>query len=111
MKRITNLGQGNTSDTLPIQNGTQQETPLPFNFAFEYAIKNVKVTRKDKLNEIHQLQTNADDVNLFRNNITKRKERTEDLLICGDGRLKGNADKTKYICTINRMQDKHIGQK
>jgi hypothetical protein len=84
---------------------------LPFNFALEYAIKNVKVTRKDKLNGAHQLQTNADDVNLFRSNINKRKKRTEDVLNCGDGGLNGKADKTKYICTINRMQDKHIGHK
>jgi hypothetical protein len=101
MKTITKFGQGNTSDTLPIQNGTQQDntlSPLPFNFALEYAIENVKVTRKDKLNETHQLQTNADYVNLFRSNITKRKKRTEDLLICGDDRLKVNADKTKYVC-------------
>jgi len=55
----------------PIQNGLQQDntlSPLPFNFALEYTIKNVKGSRKDKLNGAYQLQTNADDVNLFRNN-------------------------------------------
>jgi hypothetical protein len=49
MKTVTKLRQGNTSDTLPIQNGTQQDntlSPLLFNFALEYTIKNVKVTRK-----------------------------------------------------------------
>jgi hypothetical protein len=83
------------SDTFPIQNGPQQEntlSPLPFNFALEYAIKNVKLTSKVKLNWAHQLQTNADDVNLFRSNIKETKKSTEDLLICGDGRLKVNAD-------------------
>jgi hypothetical protein len=68
MKPIAKIGQGNMSDTFPIQNCPQQDntlSPLPFNFALEYAIKNVKVTRKDKLNEAHQLQTNADYVNLF----------------------------------------------
>jgi len=41
----------------------------------------------------------------------KTKKITEDLLICGDDGLKVNADESKYICTINRMQDKNIGQK
>jgi hypothetical protein len=64
------------SDTFPIQNGPQQDntlSPLPFNFALECAIKNVKVTRKDTLDGAHQLQTNADDVNLFRSNVNKTK--------------------------------------
>jgi len=50
------IGQENMSDTFPIQNGPQQDntlSQLPFNFALEYAIKNVKVTRKDKLNGAH----------------------------------------------------------
>ena len=41
----------------------------------------------------------------------KTKKNTEDLLICGVGGLKVNADKTKYTCTINKMQDKNIGHK
>jgi len=102
------------SDTFPIHNGPQQDntlSQLPFNFASEYAIKNVKITGEDKLNGAHQLQTNADDVNLFRSNINKTTKNTEDLLICGDGCLKVNADETKYICTIKRMQDKIISHK
>jgi len=102
------------SDMFPIQNEPQQDntlSQLPFNFVLEYTIENVKVTRQVKLNVAHQLQTNADDVNLFRSNINKTTKNTEELLIWGDGCLKVNADKPKYICTINRMQDKTIGHK
>jgi len=102
------------ADMFTIQNGPEQDnslSQLPFNFALEYAAKDVRVTREDKLNGAHQLQTNADDANSFRNNINKTTKNTEDLLICGDGCLKVNADRTKYIYTINRMQDKIIGHK
>jgi hypothetical protein len=114
MEPLAKIGEGNMSGRFPIQNGPQQDhtsSSLPFKFALEYAIKNVKVNRNDKLNGVHQLQTNADDVNLFRSNINKTKKSTEDLLISGDGGLKANADKTKFICVINRMQNKNISHK
>ena len=77
MQPIAKIGQGNMSDTFPNQNGQQQDntfSPLSFNFAVEYTIKNIKVARKDELNGTHQLQTNADDDNLFRSNINKTKK-------------------------------------
>jgi hypothetical protein len=63
----------NLSDNFPIQNGLQQEdtlSPLPFNFALEYAIRKAQENQVElKLNGVHQRLAYADVVNLLGDNI------------------------------------------
>ena len=71
-------------------------SPLLFNFALLYAIKNVKVNQEaPKLNRTDQLLAYADDVNLFGDNTNATNRKNEDLLICGYAGLDVNADKTE----------------
>jgi hypothetical protein len=67
------------SDSFPIQNGLKQEhalSPQPFNFALQYAIRNVHKSRLD-LNWTHQLLAYADDVTLLGDNVDTTNKRSE----------------------------------
>jgi hypothetical protein len=68
-----------------IQNGLKQGhalSPLLFNFALEYAIRNVQENQMElKWNRTHQHLAYADDVNLLGDNIDTIEKNTETLIM------------------------------
>ena len=96
------------SSSFPIQNGLKQEDALSlllFNFALEYAIREVQETNLGlEMIGTHQVLAYADDVNLIGDDI-RTIERNADVLLnaCKDIGLTVNAGKTKYM-EIERHQ-------
>jgi hypothetical protein len=89
------------SDNFPIQNGLKQGdalSPLIFNFASEYTIRNVQVNHVGlELNWTYQLLIYADDVNLLCDNTDNIKKNTQTLIPAGkEVGLEVNTGKTKY---------------
>ena len=92
----------NLSDIFAIKNGLKRGdalSPLPFNFALEYAIRRVQVNQDAlKLNDTHQLLAYADDVNILGGSTHTVKENAEALVVATkEIGLEVNADKTKYM--------------
>jgi len=86
----------------PIRKGLKQGdalSPLPFNFALEYAIRRVQVNQDGlTLNGTHQLPAYADDVNILGGSVHTVKENEEALVVSTkENGLEVNADRTKYM--------------
>jgi hypothetical protein len=109
------------SDSFPIQNGLKQRdalSALPFDFAFEYAIRKVQENQVGlKLNVTHQFLAYADDVNLLGDNIDTIKRMTETLIDASkEVGLEINVEKTKYMLltrqqTVGQNRDMKIGNR
>ena len=91
---------GTHFDMFPIMNDLKQAdvlSPLPFNFALEYAIRRVQTNLDGlKLNGTHQILVYANDVNILGKSIHTTKKNTEALVVTStEIGLKVNAKKTK----------------
>jgi hypothetical protein len=96
------------SDNFPIHNGLKRGdalTPLLFNFALEYAIRNVQEYQVSlKLNGTHQLLVYADDVHLVGDNIDTLKKIEQTLIDASmEVGLEVNTEKTKYMLLSRRQ--------
>jgi hypothetical protein len=97
------------SDSFPVQNDLLQGdalSPLPFNFALEYAIRKVQDNQVGlKLNGTHQLLAYAEEVNLLGNSIGTKKKNTATLIDASkEVVLELNAEETKYIWLSSRQK-------
>jgi hypothetical protein len=100
------------SESFPIQNGLKQGvalSPLPFNFASEYAIRKVQENQVGmKLNGTHQFLPYADDVNLLGDNIDTIKKNMETLIDASkEVSPEINVEKTKYMLLFRHQ---NVGQ-
>jgi hypothetical protein len=87
------------SDMFPLKKQGDVLSPLPFNFALEYAIRRVQVNQVGlKLNGTHQLLVYADDVNILGGIIYTVKKNREAIVVASkETGLEVNADKTRYM--------------
>jgi hypothetical protein len=88
------------SDNFPLQNGLKQGdalTPILFNFAFEYAIREVQKNQVGlESNGTHQLLVYADDINLLGDNVDVIKNNTGTLIDANrESSIEVNSEKTK----------------
>ena len=89
------------SDMFPIKSDLKQGnalSPLPLNFALEYAIRWVQAIQDGlKLNGTRQVSVYA-DVNILGASVHTTKENTVTLVVASkENGLEGTADKTRYM--------------
>jgi hypothetical protein len=96
------------SDKPPVQNGLKGDdlTTSLFNFALQYAIRNVQENQVGlKLNGAHQLLLEADEVDSLEDYINKTKKGTEVLIDTSIGispylGRSSNTDKHNIYCSV-----------